>query len=183
MASSFKFNATRFQKAMNDFEQGIREAAETAMQKVVKQAATDARAIKQWRDPGEHTQVYPNGDEWTWTVTGMAAASIQGYVVPKKNLAKLPTVWTTSYRNGHPLQHPHYTNDSVTGDYSADDTKVIGIITMNVAYAPYLQDWEMEGGGAPVTVEVLEFNWDRVYVPIVRREMEKHMGRIARRYT
>jgi hypothetical protein len=183
MPSSFKFNRSAFQLAMGDLRMGVIEAATEAMEQAVAKAAKDAQTIKAWRDEGWHEQDYPSG-HWRWEVTGMAKSSIQGYVVPNKTLQQQPTYGTVSYWNGMPKQKIHSTNDSVTGSYSEERDRVIGIVTMNVAYAAYLQDWEMTRSQYPVTVEVFEMNWSSVYVPrVIRPVMERVLGRIARKYT
>ncbi len=183
MPSTFKFNRNAFLTAMGDLRLGVINAAEEAMEAVVSKAAKDAQDIKKWRDEGWYSEDYASGN-WTWEVTGMAAASIQGYVVPNKTLHQQPTYETVSYWNGIPKKKVHATDSSVTGTYNEEQDKVIGIITMNVAYAPYLQEYEMDLAQYPVTVEVLEMNWATVYVPrVIRPIMERVMGRIARKYT
>jgi hypothetical protein len=189
MASKFEFRASAFSAALDALAQGIKEAGEVGMQKVVDAAAEDARRIKSWRDPGEYEEDYDSG-HWQWTVTGTAAASIVGYVVPKKTTLRGAAEMTTSYWNGIPLKHPHPLDDSVTQDTAPQDDTIIGVVTMNVAYAPYLQAWETDHGFMggqqeyPVTVEVFEMMWGNHYAPnILRPEIEKRMAAIARRFT
>lgn len=180
----FKFNAGAFSAAMDDLAEGIKEAGREAMEDVVSKAELDAQAIQHWRDEGTYTETYPGGTTWEWTVTDMARTSITGYVVPNKKLKALPNFATTSYRNGQALVHPHKQDNSVTGDHSLIPGQIIGIVTMNAAYAPYLQDYELSLGEQPVVVEVFEQNWSRYYVPsILRPAIERHMQRIAAKYT
>lgn len=182
MASSFKFNQPMFHRSMKVLQETLLLAGEEGMQKVVDQAADDARQIQHWREPGPAEEDYPSG-HWEWEVTGMAAASIQGYVVPNKKLHGQPSRTTISHWNGIALRHPHSTDDSVTGDHNPDPGKVIGIVTMNIAYAPYLQDYERREGETPVVVEVFDTMWSQVYIPtILRPAIEKAMARVAHTY-
>jgi hypothetical protein len=185
MASDITFNAGALHTAATDLAGALREAGRQGMQKVVDRAAADAKGICNWNHPGPQEKEYPDGTRWQWMVTGMAAASIQGYVVPNKSLTGQASVETTSYRDGLPLRHPHSTDDGVTRDYADDPDRVIGVVTMNVAYAPYLQDWEQETfNQEPVTVVVFEAFWSRVYVAtILRPTIEKMMAQVARKYT
>jgi hypothetical protein len=185
MASDIKFNRLALEAAFDDIATQLRLAAEEGMQKVVDRAADDARGIYNWNRPGDQEQEYPNGTVWQWEVTGMAAASIQGYVVPNKRLRGQADRLTTSYKNGAPRQHPHWTDDAVTQDHAPDPDKVIGVVTMNIGYAPYLQEWEQETfGQPPVTVTVFEAFWSRVYVPtVLRPTIERAMRSVARKYT
>ncbi len=183
MPSSFTFNKDAFSVAIGDLRLGVIVGANEAMEKVVAKAAKDAQSIKQWRDEGWQEEDYPSG-HWRWEVTGMAKASIQGYVVPDKSLQQQPTYETVSFWNGIPKQKIHNTDDAVTGTHAQENERVIGVITMNVAYAPYLQEYETTLSQYPVTVEVLEMNWASVYVPrVIQPVMERVMGRIARKYT
>lgn len=179
MPSSFTFNEGAFLGALSRLRDGIEEAAREGMEEVMSRAEMDAQAIARWREEGTYSKSYPSGD-WTWTVTDMARSSITAYVVPNKRLKRLPTFETISTWNGIPLRHEHRTDDSVTGNHSASANVVVGVVTMNVAYAPYLQEHEMELASYPVTVEVLEMNWSRVYVPTVLRPiMERVMARFS----
>jgi hypothetical protein len=182
MPLTLKFDRSGFAADRRALTKALRRAGEKGMAKVVKQAETDAKAVYSWRRPGTYTVQYP-GAEWTWTVTGMAAASITGYVVPNKRLNTLATIVTTSYKNGVPLQHPHFTDNAVTGDVAEEENMVIGVVTMNVAYAPYLQDYEMQGGDSPVVVEVFEMNWERVYIPSLAATIEAEMALAAQQFT
>jgi hypothetical protein len=184
MSFKFKFNAGPFSAAMKDLGLGIEYAAHKGMEEVVSVAEMDAQAIQHWQEEGQYEVAYPSGTTWTWTVTDMARSSITGYVVPNKRLKNLPSFDTTSYRNGQALRHPHGADDNVTQDHQPQPHTVIGIVTMNVAYAPYLQAYELGGGELPVTVEVFEQNWSRVYVPsILRPAIERYMQRIVAKYT
>ena len=186
MPSSITYKAAFMRQAVTDLGQAIQLAATEGMEKVVAQAAEDARSLADWRAPGEQTETYPGGVTWEWTTTGMAAASIQGYVVPNKRLRGQSTQWTTSYRNGIPRQHIHATDDSITGNHQAPRHTIVGIVTMNIAYAPYLQRWEMEGAGQqePVTVEVFRVMWSFYYVPnILKPAISAALDAVARRYT
>ena len=184
MSMKFKFNAADFAAAMLDLGIGIRTAGEKGMGEVVAQAEMDAQAIQHWREEGTYNETYPSGTNWEWTVTDMARTSITGYVVPNKRLKSLPSFETTSYRNGQALRHRHQQNNNVTGDHTLVWGQIIGIVTMNVAYAPYLQDYEMGLGELPVVVEVFEQNWSRYYIPsVLRPVIERHMQRVAAKYT
>lgn len=183
MTMSFKFNAGAFSAAMTDLAEGMRDAGRVGMEEVVSQAEMDAQALQHWNEEGQQSGEY-GGTEWVWTVTDMARSSIVGYVVPNKKLKSLPNFATTSYRNGQALVHPHHQDNNVTGDHAPLPDRIIGIVTMNVAYAPYLQDYELSLGALPVVVEVFEQNWSRYYVPsILRPAIERHMQRIAAKYT
>ncbi len=183
MAMSFKFNAGEFSAAMVDLAEGMRDAGKEGMEAVVAQAELDAQSIQHWREEGTYNETYPSGTNWVWTVTDMARTSITGYVVPNKKLKSLPNFATTSFRNGQALTHQHKQNDNVTGDHSFIPGQIIGIVTMNVAYAPYLQEYELSLGEQPVVVEVFEQNWSRYYVPsILRPTIERHMQRVAAKY-
>ncbi len=180
--SSIKFNRGLLRRAVEDFRTAIEKSAEVGMDRAMKMAQHDAAGTAHWREANTYTQEYPSG-EWTWTVTGMARSSITAYVVPGRGLRHFPDYWTTSYRNGMPLQHKHSFDDSIASTPTPQEGKVIGIITMNVAYAPYLQDYERSIGVQPITVEVLAMNWVPVYVPLIQGVMHAEMARVAKRYT
>lgn len=180
----FKFNAGQFATAMDALAEGMKAAGREGMEEVVAKAEMDAQGLEHWRQEGQYTETYPNGTTWEWTVTDMARTSITGYVVPNKKLKSLPNFETVSYRNGQALRHLHHADNNVTGDYAPLPGEIIGVVTMNVAYAPYLQAYELSEGELPVTVEVFEQNWARYYVPsILRPTIERYMARIAARYT
>lgn len=181
-ASSFKVSGN-FYVAMDELRWGIEAAAREAMAKAMEVAEQDARAMYSWRQPGTYTEDYPSGT-WEWTVTGMSAASITAYVVPDKKLKRFPAVTTTTYWNGIAKTHVHQIDPALTGDYNEEPGKVKGVVTMYTGYAPYLQAHETGAGGQeyPVTVEVLEVNWETLYCPkIIQPTIEKIMTRIARR--
>lgn len=184
--SSFTFNRALFAGACADLREAIKTGARSAVQKTIDQAVIDAREMAAWNEDGSDQQeTYGDGDTWEWHVSGLARESIQGYVVPDKQLAARATTFTTSRHNGQPLIHPHATTDSVTGDYANDPNKVVGVVTMNAAYAPFLQEWETTAGGqqVPVTVQVFSLNWDGYYAPrIITPELEQHMEAVARKY-
>lgn len=182
MASQVKFDGGKMTAAFLDIRASLQAAAERGMQKAMAQAEKDAQGTAHWREANTYTLDYPSG-EWTWTVTGLARSSITAYVVPNKRLKHFPDYFTTSYWNGMPKVHPHRFDDSLTSSPGPDPDRVIGIITMNVAYAPYLQDYEQEIGVQPIVVEVLEMNWTPVYVPVIRGVMQVEMARIAAKYT
>jgi hypothetical protein len=172
-----KFDRAGLQRDTKTLRFSVNYAARQAMEKTIKQAARDAKGLVEWRAPGEQAEVY--GDTlWEWTTTGSAAKSIQGYVVPNKNLQQFSTQ-TTSYRNGQPLSHPHYTDDTVTDNHSVEKGKIAGVLTMNIHYAPYLQEWEEDNGGV-VVEEVLDANWDANYVPtIIEPTMAKALDNVV----
>lgn len=179
MASKFTFDFTGFKSDLEQLEQGMKVAGKHAIRAVVEKAAEDATYIIHWRTPGMWELDYPSGN-WQWEVTGLAHQSIFGYVVPDRDSPDIGNTVTTSYWNGIALNHPHYTDDSVTEDYSEDPKRIIGVVTMNINYAPYLQDFEMSNGEEPVTVEVLSMNWDAAYVPgIVVPILDQEMSRFA----
>jgi hypothetical protein len=183
MASTVTFRAGSMHDAFASIGKSLRVAVEETMQTLMDTAADDARAIEHWRNPGRYEEDY-GGNTWSWEVTGMAAASIQGYVVPNKDLAGQATKVTTSYWNGIALKHPSSTNDAVTGDHQAAPEHIVGVLTMNVAYAPYLQEYELRQGYTPVVVEVFDAQWAQVYVPqILRPGIERFMERVQKRYT
>jgi len=181
--SGVEFDATAFSADMKALELAMREASREAMAEMIRQAVEDARSLKRWRDPDRYEQLYPSG-HWSWEVTGMASSSITGYIVPDKKLPRLASRITTSYHDGRALTHPHYVDDRVTGDYVDREHVVQGVITMNIAYAPYLQDYEMKVAGEPVTVEVLRVNWSSVYAPrILTPVLERAMERATAAFT
>lgn len=183
MASSLRYHRDDVQQATTALAREMRKAARKGMQAVMDKAAEDARAIANWRDPGRYEVDYPSG-RWSWEVTGMAKASIVGYVVPDKRLPQQARMTTTSYHNGAGLTHPHYTDDGVTGSYADNPDVIQGILTMNVAYAPYLQEHEIEMDGEPATVDALEMNWARVYVPnILVPAINRALDRVASIYS
>jgi hypothetical protein len=183
MASSLKYYHADIIQAQSALGAGMRRAGRAGMRAVMQQAQEDARAIDHWRSPGRYEEEYPSG-LWSWEVTGMARSSIVGYVVPDKRLPQAAAFYTTSYHDGEPLQHPHSTDDDVTGDYREDPDTVTGILTMNVAYAPYLQDYEIRANGEPVVIEVLDANWSSVYVPtILVPAIDRALESVIRQYT
>lgn len=183
MASGLKYYAADLIQAKSALGAGMRRAAKKAMKAAMKQAEADAKSIYQWRNPGRYEEDYPSG-HWSWEVTGMAAASITGYVVPDKDLKQLPTTVTTSYHDGVALRHPHFTDDGVTGDYREDPDIIKGVLTMNIAYAPYLQAYETDTFGDPVVIEVLEANWASYYVPsVIAPEIDRALQTVISQYT
>lgn len=173
--STFKYNRKVFSAAMQRLRNKIGEAAAEAVDIVVKDAAQTAREIAAWRDPGRHEQLY-GGTFWSWENTGMARSSIQGYVIGRGALYDLPAMVTTSYENGVPLRHPHTTDSNVTEQRSPIPGHVIGVITMNVHYGPYLQEWEIDQGREPATIEVLDSHWAAIYVPMLRSSIGGDMN-------
>lgn len=161
----FTFDRAAFSADTRRIGAAAEQAAEEAMSATVRQAADDARGLIEWREPGEQAQQYGN-TLWEWTTTGSAARSIQGYVVPRKRLSQFSTE-TVSRRNGVPRKHPHYTDDGVTDDHTAEPGTVVGIVTMNINYGPPLQEWEENTTGHVVTEEVFAANWDAFYVPAI----------------
>jgi len=180
--STITYDAAKVSAAFADIALAIDIAAYEGMDAAMKTAEKDAQETAAWREEGHYTVDYPSG-EWSWQVTGLARSSITAYVVPNKKLTHFPDYWTTSHWNGIALQHPHKYDDSLTSSPSADPDKAIGIITMNVAYAPYLQDYEKSIANVPITVEVLEMNWVPVYIPIINGVMQRSMARVAAKYT
>lgn len=143
------------------------------MRLAMKEAEKDARSLAAWRSPGRYEVDYGRAGTWSWEVTGMAEASITGYVVPDKNLFQ-GFEETTSFHNGRPLRHPHRTDDSVTGNYRDSPDVVKGVVTMNIAYAPYLQAHEELEHGGPVVEEVLRIYWESYYWPnIIEPELDR----------
>lgn len=176
------FNAGALREAVVALMDGVEIAAEGAMSRVMRQAEADARSTAHWRDANTYTVKYPSG-EWTWTVTGLARASIHGYVVPNKRLKHFPDFWTTSYWNGNPRLHPHTFDDSITSSVPEVAGKISGVLTMNIAYAPHLQEYESREFGWPVTIETLDMNWAPVYAPMAGGEMQRRLVAFAAQYT
>lgn len=195
--SSFKLNA-HFKANMDTLRRGIESAADAAMEKVVKRAEKDAQSLYRWREPGEYSNVSSGGGTvWTWTTTGLTAESIKGYIVsPRKGGKNLPSLSkpdTKIYREDaessrvyKTYTHQHKTDASLTGDYSAKDGSVLGVLTMYTTYAKYLQDkekagavWDIPGAGQPITIEVFASFWHTYYAPIVAHdEIEKRLTRL-----
>ena len=183
MASGLAYYAADVQQAKSELGNAMRGAAKKSMQSAMKQSEADAQRIYHWRRPGRYEKDYPSG-HWVWEVTGMSAASIKGYVVPEKELAQLPTTVTTSYHDGVALHHTHYTDDGVTSDYGVTPDIIKGVLTMNIAYAPYLQEYEIDNFGEPVVIEVLEANWDSYYVPsVIAPEIEHLLQSVISQFT
>lgn len=181
VASTISFDSVKFRSALQDIRDTLLASTNDAMQVVVTQAAEDARNMISWRDPGSYTETYGT-TEWTWTVTGTAVSSIQGYVVGRGSVTGQPAQWTTSYQNGRPRKHPHTT--TLGGETTTSPKeRVVGIVTMNASYAAFLQQWELLGGGLPVTQEVFMANWQRVYRMLARRTITGGMASLARRYS
>lgn len=181
--SSFKLSPN-FKNHMRSLREGMEKAATEAMGAAMAQAERDAQGLYPWHHPGEYAAQYGQ-DTWQWTVTGLSAATITGYVVPNKKLKNLPSIATTSYWNGIPMQHVSRVDPTVTQDYAPETDKIKGIVTMYTHYAPFLQDWETGAGGQknPVTVEVLEVNWETFYVPkIIRPIIEQRMATLSARF-
>lgn len=189
--STFKVSRN-FTSNVQRVRDGIHDAATAGMVKMVAVAEEDARKLASWHRPGEYMDVDQGGNVWEWEVTGASAASITGYIVGNKKLKSLnPGPTTTVYKNGAPYPpHAHNVDPSLTEEYTTQPGKVMGVVTMYTAYAPYLQDKEVSGAtwgspagrGSPVTIEVFEINWDRFYVPVVIRPiMESWMQRVAAR--
>lgn len=173
--SSFKFDKSQFKTISKQLAKDLREAGEEAMAALMQQAEQDAREMADWHPIGTYEETY--GDVvWNWTTTGLAAQSIQAYVVPNKKLDQA-SYENYSFKNGMPLKHIAKTDDRVTGNHRPEDGKIIGIITMNAAYASYLQDWEAEEGDQPVAVRVLQVNWTSYYVPLLQSLMQTAMTR------
>lgn len=177
MASRLKYHSDDVRQTTTALERAMRRGAKSAMRKAMKEAERDAKEAYQWRSPGRYEVDYGRTGIWSWEVTGMSAASITGYVVPDKVLPQLPYQETTSYYNGLPLRHPHATDDGVTGNYRENPDVIKGVLTMNTAYAPYLQDYEELELGGPVVEEVLEAWWDGHYWPnVIVPELERALA-------
>lgn len=185
MASTFKLNPA-FSAAVLALGGGMRDAAEDAMTAAMEVAEQDAQALKRWRDPGTYSE-----DGWEWQVTGQATASITAYVVGHRQQKALnPAPQTTVSHNGRAFRpKTHSIDTGLEGTYVQQPGVVTGIVTMNVAYAPYLQKKEIGGAvwgqptaGRPVTLEVLELNWSSLYVPqIIVPRLERAMNALKSR--
>lgn len=192
MPSKFKLSST-FNSNLQLLADGMLEASHEAMRAAMKQAEDDARAIYRWRQPGEYMQTDQKGVPWVWEVTGLSAASITGYVVSARGDEKAPKNLSPRralrYHGNSDLSKTNALDPSLMGNHSAPPGRVVGVVTMYTAYAPYLQKKEINGAkwgqpsaGEPVTIEVLRVNWGRFYVPqIIRPRIEKAMQRIAAR--
>lgn len=190
MSSQFKLSST-FNSNLQLLADGMLGAAHEAMRAAMKQAEDDARGIYRWRQPGEYTHTGKGGTTWVWEVTGLTAASITGYVVSALGNEKAPKGLAARralrYHKNVDLTKINTIDPSLMGDHSAASGRVVGVVTMYTAYAPYLQQKEIKGAkwgqptaGEPVTIEVLRVNWERFYVPrIIRTHIEKAMQRIA----
>jgi hypothetical protein len=190
--STFKLNKA-FNPNMDILRQGIQEAAQEAMRAAFAQAEEDAQGMYRWRKPGEYQNYDRNGKSWVWEVTGLSAASITGYVVGPLGDEKKPKALAgrraLRFHSNSDLTKINELDPSLMGRHSARKGRVIGVVTMYTAYAPYLQAKEITGGlwgipkaGEPVTIEVLRVNWDAYYVPnIIRPLIEKKMGEVAAR--
>lgn len=179
-----------FKSNLQLLRDGMLDASHLAMREAMQKAEEDAQAIYRWRQPGEYMQTDKNGKPWVWEVTGLSAASITGYVVSAKGDEKrakaLSSRQALRYRGNSDLTKTNSIDPSLMGNHSAGPGRVLGVVTMYTAYAPYLQKKEIRGGvwgqpsaGEPVTVEVLRINWAQFYVPqIIRPFIEKHMQRV-----
>lgn len=169
----------------------IETAAEDAMRAAMDAAANDARKMKRWRSAGTYTATDKDGALWEWEVTGLTAESITGYVVGNKQLKALnPARAVRRKKDGYVMPlGANGVDPSVTGDYAPEPGKVIGIVTMYTAYAPYLQKkeregsvWGIPGAGDVVTEEVLAANWENGYLSqILIPRLERAMQRLQRR--
>src|SRR5215471_7034966 len=102
------FDRAGFTARVERLREGVKDATEDALTEAMEQAADDARGMKRWRDAGTYEEDY--GDHtWKWTVTGLAAASIQGFVIGRGRLKTLYDHPTTSFYDGMALHHPHGT--------------------------------------------------------------------------
>lgn len=191
-ASKFKLNPA-FNRHLQQLADGMLEAAHEAMREAMKQAEEDARAIYRWRQPGEYMQTDAQGEPWVWEVTGLTAASITGYVVSARANEKAPKNLAPRralrYHKNSDLTKTNTIDPSLMGDHSPAPGRVLGVVTMYTAYAPYLQKKEIHGAkwgiptaGEPVTIEVLRVNWSAYYVPrIIRPRIEQAMQRVSAR--
>lgn len=194
MPATFKMSK-RFFNALDRLERGMEQAAHEGMLKAMQQAEDDARGIYRWRKPGTYRNTDKDGKTWEWEVTGLTAASLTGYVVSNlgsdKRTKALVAQRAARFNVQRDWMKVNTIDPSVTADYSPRAGKVLGVVTMYTAYAPFLQRKEMYGAkwgkpsaGEPVTVEVLRVNWDTYYVPrIIRPHIERIMRRIASSYT
>lgn len=190
MASTVKLNPA-FGAAVLALGVGIQAATEDAMAAAMEVAEQDAQALKRWRDPGTYSEDDRAGNTWVWQVTGQATASITAYVVGHRQPKALnPAPQTTVTRNGHAFRaRTHSIDTALEGTYAPQPGVVTGVVTMNVAYAPFLQRkelggavWGIPSAGQPVTLEVLALNWSSVYVPqIIAPRIERAMNALRSR--
>lgn len=179
----FRVNDT-FRARLRRVREAVEDGAEEGMEAVVEQAEQDARALKRWNDPGRQGREYPlsTGEsvEYEWTVTGNSVESISGYVVGAKQLSPIDPRLTysrrsvrrgsgyrASPRDGHiqRMAHFHTSNPGATSNAAAQPGVISGVVTMHSSAAPYLQQWEINNGSLPVTVEVFRAYWKRTYAP------------------
>lgn len=163
-------------------EKKIDDVSEAAMQLVVDAAENDAKAEYRWNKPG----TYSYGD-WTWQVTGLTAETLTGYVVSaRKNGKQLPAISkspTVSSFGELKFKHSHFTDESITGDHTAGENTIIGILTMYSFYSQWLQEKEISGGksgspsaGNPITIDIFQRKMANIYVPVIMRPyIEKKM--------
>lgn len=195
--STFKLHSS-FLPALRTRAAAIERAAYEAMAKAMNQAEADAKTMYEWRKPGTYRAVDSSGAEWEWEVTGVAADSIQAYVVgrgPKTAGVGRETTYITrrsEYGGGSFLttyRHEHYADPGLLPTHSPAPGRVTGIVTMNPVYVQYLQSKEVTGGtwgvpdtgpNRPVTVEVLEVFWENQYVPHI---IAPHIARVMSRFS
>lgn len=171
--SSFKVSAA-FKPKLTAHKKLLRESADAGMAAVVAQATEDAQSMKRWRDPGQSTF-----EDWEWTTTGISAESISGYIVtPRKStngFKRLRHAPTQVLFRGYPM---HKTEHKTVNQpkRKSQAGRVLGVVTMYSAYAPWIQRMEIEGSlggsispGVPVVIEVFQSNWSSFYVPQILR--------------
>lgn len=180
----FRFNRGAFTQRINQLRTAIRESAEDAMTVTMAEAENYAREMKRWNNPGVYRSAYDaKGNEIEWTVTGQAAASLTGYVVSPTRVGKprsLPTKYSKVrvLRAGSVVREwtkTHATTERLAHRRTPREGKVVGVLTMSVAYAIELQTWEQREGDYPVTVEVFETHWNAALRPLLRRVLMDQM--------
>jgi hypothetical protein len=170
--------SSRFQQRIAAAKLAVEAAAEKGMQTVIELAEEDAQALAGWNAAGPASGTY--GDvQWEWEVTDTARRSISGYVVPRRRLNSISSKITystrTNVKTGYSrrLEHRHELDTGLAKPHSQVPGKVIGVLTMPVAYGPHLQKWERQGGGTPVTLAVFRANWAALYFRLIALELER----------
>ena len=168
-----------FTRALKRLQTGLENVAAEAMADVMTQAQKDALRQYRWRRKGTYTAVDRGENTWDWEVSGIAADSIFGYVQGRAKKApsgKQEVYRTVTSDSGESNTWVQVSRMLAFQDGPRTPGRVVGILTMLAAHAPYIQDkeengsvWGTPAAGAPITVETLSVNWRKYYVPKILR--------------